>query len=143
MSAFQQTKRAFFFAAENGAYRYWYGQQILKLQIKADQLAKFRQSEVGRRLERFIDLFAIGGGWYEVRGIESNAFARFGVQTDGLKMWVRAINEFFLHKVNGNQPKVEVQYVRRVEHHTLTAAPVNQAKLDALVNKFGRNGWGR
>lgn len=109
--ALTRTSRSMFFTAENGQYRYWLKAGVLKIQITRAALRKFQASEAGRRLARYIDLFEIGGGWYAVHeGPDVAVLHKFGTQSSGVKMWVKALNQFFLSAINANVPTVVAVY---------------------------------
>lgn len=138
------TGTSFFFASTCGTYRYWWKRQagVLKIQIRRADLAKFKASLIGARMSRYVDMFEIGGGWYELHSLDRNVFAAFGGQSDGLRMWVKALNEFFLSTVNANRPKVIAVYKSKLPQN-LTAEVVvpkqpTQHALQALVARFSK-----
>lgn len=151
-TALTHTTRSTFFTAESGLYRYWLKQGVLKLQVARATLRKFQTSVVGKRLGQYIDMFEVGGGWYEVRPgntMDLNCVVGFATFTNGLRMWVRALNEFFLAQVNANRSDVAVVYTNRAPIGQVFSAPaaqiVNSAqapspnKLAALVARYAHH----
>lgn len=143
MNALQAVGRSVFFSAESGAYRYWYNpsKEGLKLQMKRERLAAFRNSEVGRRLECYVDIFEIGGGWVEVHEREGwhlrQLHRDFGTYTSGVKMWMRALNEAHLKAVNANIYQVKVEKVPNIVPFLQVAAEQHKSMLlQQLANKF-------
>jgi hypothetical protein len=141
MRAIQFVSRSIFFAAEDNVYRYWWSKAKgqLKIQIRAKDLKTFRQSEAGRQVERYVDIFEVGGGWYCVQSKDCSEMDRlFGTHTDGLKMWIKALNAGHVARINANHYRAAVVYTNRV----LPVPPMQERvqaqphQLAALVNKF-------
>lgn len=135
--AFQEISKTMFFATECGTYRYWYNRikGVLKIQISRKALKAFQASAAGLRLAQYVDMFEIGGGWFEVHAGDTSMFDRFGTHTDGLKMWVRGLNEFFLHKVNCNVYKAVAVYKSAMPsyHHPMVNGAVREAASPASL----------
>lgn len=141
MFALQSVGRSVFFEVESKAYRYWYrpSRDGLKIQMKREVMQAFRTSEVGRRLEAYVDIFELGGGWYEVHEGDSWKFRKFGAHVSGVKMWMRALNEAHIQKVNANPNVfVVVRKAASTELKPAVAAPSNAA-LAALTAKFSHH----
>jgi hypothetical protein len=110
----------------------------LMLRIRADKFKAFRESSVGKQLERFVDIFAQGNGWYEITSKDMVKWtALFGTTTDGLKVWLSGFNKHMLGSINANPVRTNLQYVKRV---VPTQAPqVDPQRLKALQQRFAHN----
>lgn len=116
------TNKTAFVAADN-SYRYFLTPKhglrhsVLKIQVKARQMAAFRATKEGRLAERTADILQIGGGWYEVTSKDLTIWERaFGSVTDGTLIFVKGWNLFHVAGVAANPtPEVGVKYVRHVE----------------------------
>ena len=112
----------------------------LMLQMSRNKFQAFRESDVGRQLERFVDICSQGNGWYEITSCEMDKWNRiFGTSSDGLKIWLNAFNKTMLGNVNANPYKVTVQYrdYRPTKQPIqVQRRPADQNKLAALVQRF-------
>jgi hypothetical protein len=148
-----------FYAARSGAYRYWFApahglhHSVLKIQCSRAVMRAFTESNEGRNLTRFADVFEIGGGWYEVTSKDLTEWNEwFGSKADGAKMWMKAFNLSHIAPLNMNPAKFVIERVRHIDKNkVLTKPPVwmptpeelrNRERLDskmhALVNRFAK-----
>lgn len=151
--ALQYATRFVFFSPENNKYRYWYspsiiarnGDGVMKIQITRAELARFKASEGGMVASRYVDMFEVGGGWYELHSADNSEFEKaFGVRVDGVKMWVRELNRWNVGMVNANRPRVNVAYKGK---GIATQQPIIEPRqrpasthaLNKLVNMFAKH----
>jgi len=139
-----------FFAHAQGLYRYWlspaHGQHVpvLKIQVSKKIMNAFRASPEGRKAELAVDIFEVGGGWYEVRSVEAELWGRIfkGVLSfNGIRIFLAAFNLAHVKAVNAN-PCQPIKLVRGWEaavgrHHQHEPS---EADLQQLVARFGRGG---
>ncbi len=152
--ALQFATNMVFFAAENGRFRYWYrptflGNGVMKLQISRAQLNAFLATDAGKTAKRYVDMFEVGGGWYEVRALsfdhaDTTMDAFMLANIDGLKIWVRELNRWNAGMVNANRPRVQVAYKGRglVEASPIIDArqrPASQHALNKLAQMFAKH----
>jgi hypothetical protein len=140
------SKHKMYFEAAEGQYRYWYtpGKQ-LKLQISKKVLEAFRKSPAGKRIESYVDIFQVGGGWYEITAREW-ATPRFGgprflldLASQGLQLWIKAFNLAHVAQVNTNVYRIQTAYVPR-SAAIKSAQPhqPSQQQLQALASNFAK-----
>lgn len=123
---------------QNCNYRYSYQPETadkmgkLLLRVRADKFKTFRESKTGRQLERFVDIFAQGNGWYEITSKDSNHLDHiFGTVTNGLAVWLRTWNLHHIGSHNANPKPFAVERVKRIYFES--ASPV---KLHDLVGRW-------
>lgn len=128
----------------NADYRYSYQPETarrmgkLMLRIRFDKFKAFRESSIGKQLERFVDIFAQGNGWYEITSKDMDKWtALFGTTTDGLKVWLSGFNKHMIGNINANPVRVNVQYVRR--QVPMQNPAVDPNRLQALVKRFAHH----
>lgn len=135
---------ASFYSIPTKLYRYWLTQRRLMIQIKAKDMAAFRDTPIGRQVERHADIFAVGGGWFEITTKEG-AFGHLPpdireivAPKAGHKVWLSAFNGVHLSAINANPSPF---YIERVRPGGIVQAPpvrrpASAAQLAALANRF-------
>ena len=142
------SRQKMFFEAAEGQYRYWYTPgKLLKMQISKKTLDAFRSSAAGKRIESYVDIFQIGGGWYEITARDW-ATPRFGgprflmeLASQGLQLWVKQFNLAHVAAFNENRYRVQTAYVPRgtaIHLQRATGHTASPTQLNALAAKFAK-----
>ena len=132
--------QSFFYNAPSNKYRYWLKANKLMIQMKDVEMKAFRSSKEGGQVERYVDIFAVGGGWYEITTKEGvyktlpPALQEVLAPKAGYKVWVAALNTQNVGTVNANPTPFTIQRTKRIVQPTV-AGPT-QAKLAQLVSHF-------
>lgn len=141
------SKHKMYFEASENQYRYWYtpGKRLM-LQIRKSALEAFRKSAVGKRIESYVDIFQVGGGWFEIT-VRDWATPRFGgprflldLASQGLQLWIRQFNLSHVEQVNENHYRFNTKYVTRVQpvQQPSTQRSPSPQQLNALAAKFAK-----
>ena len=139
------SRQKMFFEAAGGQYRYWYNPgKVLKLQISKKVLDGFRNSPAGKRIESYVDIFQVGGGWFEITAREW-VTPRFGgprflmdLVSQGLQLWIRQFNLSFVEEHNENRYRVTTQYVKHAAPQSSMVKAPSPQQLNALAAKFAK-----
>lgn len=144
----------------DGLYHYVYTpatsqrEGTLKIRISVERMEAFRTSRFGSAVEELADVLQQGNGWFEVTSKDlSNLSQESGVRHDGLIVWLREFNRFFVGNVNAGyskapvvvaKPRPQIKLVVNKSNHRIEAKQVNKvdpSRLELLVktvnSRFG------
>jgi hypothetical protein len=141
----------------DGLYHYVYTpatkerEGVLKIRVSVARMEAFRTSRFGSAVEELADVLQQGNGWFEVTSKDlSNLSQESGVRHDGLIVWLREFNRFFVGNVNAGyskapvvvaKPRPQIKLVVNKANHRIEAkqvVPVSQDRLDLLVQTINR-----